>query len=195
MSYSFLYACSTNSICFIMIFSTNVVCRANVCYRHIHVMRLVFTVSYTYCSCWTTPYATFTFNTFFGLLLFTSLHKCRLLIFSRYLELESNGKWNEILLHYIHDNQIHIETFPFRLANNHWHKLALTLSVNHVTLYINCSKVFERPIQPVDRQYLSGSKLNLYIGQRSQRSTYFMVSRHFPTTTGTSTRVTEYRVL
>lgn len=94
----------------------------------------------------------------------------------RFLELEINGKFNEILLHYIHDQKIHIETFPFRLANNHWQKVALTISGNHVTLYINCSKLFDRHIKTIDRQFLTGSKLDLYIGQRNQHSALFMVS-------------------
>ena len=103
------------------------------------------------------------------------------LILFRFLELESSGRRDELRLHYTHDQQIRVETFPFRLADNRWHRLALTLSGNHVTLYVNCSKIYERVIQTLDKQYLAGNYLNLYIGQRNSQSAHFRVSQisHF----------------
>ena len=99
------------------------------------------------------------------------------LILFRFLELESSGRRDELRLHYTHDQQIRVETFPFRLADNRWHRLALTLSGNHVTLYVNCSKIYERVIQTLDKQYLAGNYLNLYIGQRNSQSAHFRVSQ------------------
>ena len=99
-----------------------------------------------------------------------------ILFYYRFLELESSGRRDELRLHYTHDQQIRVETFPFRLADNRWHKLALTLSGNHVTLYINCSKIYERVILSLDKRYLAGNYLNLYIGQRNSQSAHFRVS-------------------
>lgn len=98
-------------------------------------------------------------------------------VYFRFLELESSGRRDEIRLHYAHDQQIRSETFPFRLADNHWHRIALTFSGNHVTLYINCSKIYERVILSLDKQYLAGNYyLSLYIGQRNQQTAHFRVS-------------------
>lgn len=96
----------------------------------------------------------------------------------RFLELESSGRRDEIRLRYkAHDQQIRSETFPFRLADSHWHQIALTFSGTHVTLYINCSKIYERVILSLDKNYLAGNYLlSLYIGQRNQQSAYFRVS-------------------
>ncbi|XP_053396211.1 protein kinase C-binding protein NELL1-like [Mercenaria mercenaria] len=94
---------------------------------------------------------------------------------TRFLELESSGRRDEIRLRYKpHDQQIQSETFPFRLADEHWHQIALTFSGTHVTLYINCSKIYERVIYSLDKNFLAGNYLlSLYIGQRNQQSAYF----------------------
>lgn len=41
----------------------------------------------------------------------------------RYLELQSSGRKDEIRLHYIHDGAVHVETFPYRIADQRWHKV------------------------------------------------------------------------
>ena len=46
-----------------------------------------------------------------------------------------------------------------------------------MTLYVNCSKIYERVIQTLDKQYLAGNYLNLYIGQRNSQSAHFRVSQ------------------
>ncbi|RZF46907.1 hypothetical protein LSTR_LSTR008035 [Laodelphax striatellus] len=50
--------------------------------------------------------------------------------FNRYLELQSSGRKDEIRLHYTSqpDSMVHVETFPFRLADNAWHKVAVSVS-------------------------------------------------------------------
>ena len=41
----------------------------------------------------------------------------------RYLELQSSGRKDEIRLHYVHNGAVHVETFPWRLADQRWHKV------------------------------------------------------------------------
>lgn len=43
----------------------------------------------------------------------------------RYLELQSSGRKDEIRLHYIHNGAIHVETFPYRIADQRWHKVTV----------------------------------------------------------------------
>lgn len=44
--------------------------------------------------------------------------------YCRYLELQSSGRKDEIRLHYTgYDAMVHIETFPYHLADNIWHKV------------------------------------------------------------------------
>ncbi|XP_071078642.1 protein kinase C-binding protein NELL2-like isoform X3 [Haliotis cracherodii] len=90
----------------------------------------------------------------------------------RFLEVESSGRRDEIRFHYTHDQQIHVETFPYRLADNQWHHLALSISGAHVTLLVNCSKIYERVIHTVDREFTAG-KLALFIGQRNGQHALF----------------------
>ena len=97
----------------------------------------------------------------------------------RFLELESSGRRDELRLHYTHDQQTHVETFPYRIADNRWYQIALTLSANHVTLYINCSKIYERVILTLDRYYVAGKYLSLYIGQRNRQTAHFRVSNSY----------------
>lgn len=98
-----------------------------------------------------------------------------LFFFSRFLEIESSGRKDEIRLHYTHDQQIRVETFPYRLADNQWHKLALSLSGTHLTLLIDCVKIYERVIQTIDRVPTMGN-IKLYVGQRNGQLALFRVS-------------------
>ncbi|KAL4232892.1 calcium ion binding [Mactra antiquata] len=91
----------------------------------------------------------------------------------RFLEVESDGKRDEIHVHYPRDQHLYSETFPVRIADGHWHQLALTFSSNSVILYLNCNKRYQRVLFSLNRQYLTGSKLSLFIGQRNQNSLYF----------------------
>ncbi|XP_050392092.1 protein kinase C-binding protein NELL1 isoform X1 [Patella vulgata] len=90
----------------------------------------------------------------------------------RFLEIESSGRKDEIRFHYTHDQQIQVETFPYRLADNQWHKLAISLSANHLVLLVDCSKIYERVIKTIDRTFTSG-KLSLFLGQRNSQHALF----------------------
>ncbi|XP_071134214.1 protein kinase C-binding protein NELL1-like isoform X2 [Mytilus edulis] len=90
----------------------------------------------------------------------------------RFLEIESSGRKDEIRFHYTHNRQIRVETFPYRLADNRWHKLALSLSGTHLTLLVDCVKIYERVIQTVDRVPILGN-IKLYVGQRNGQLALF----------------------
>nr|XP_022290768.1 protein kinase C-binding protein NELL1-like isoform X1 [Crassostrea virginica]XP_022290770.1 protein kinase C-binding protein NELL1-like isoform X1 [Crassostrea virginica] len=90
----------------------------------------------------------------------------------RFFEIESSGQQDEIRIHYNHDQHNYISTFRFRLADNRWHKLAVTLSGNHVTLYVDCVKLYEQIIQNVDRIPPS-SDIQLFVGQRNRQHALF----------------------
>ena len=93
----------------------------------------------------------------------------------RFFELEVNGQRDEVRIHYTHDQESTVETFPYRLADNQWHVLAVTLSGTHVTIFVNCSKIYERVIRTVDRTTVIGN-LKLYVGQRNGQHALFRVS-------------------
>lgn len=94
----------------------------------------------------------------------------------RFFEIESSGQEDELRIHYSHDRHHYISTFRYRLADNKWHKLAVTLSGNHVTLYVDCLKFYEKIIQTVDRVPLPSSNIQLFVGQRNRQHALFRVS-------------------
>lgn len=91
----------------------------------------------------------------------------------RFFEIESSGQEDELRIHYSHDRHHYISTFRYRLADNKWHKLAVTLSGNHVTLYVDCLKFYEKIIQTVDRVPPPSSNIQLFVGQRNRQHALF----------------------
>lgn len=94
----------------------------------------------------------------------------------RFFEIESSGQEDELRIHYSHDRHHYISTFRYRLADDKWHKLAVTLSGNHVTLYVDCLKLYEKIIQTVDRVPPPSSNIQLFVGQRNRQHALFRVS-------------------
>lgn len=90
----------------------------------------------------------------------------------RFFEIESSGQQDEIRVHYRHDQHHYVLTFPYSLADNKWHKLAVTVTTNHVTIFVDCLKVYEHDIQIVDRVPPS-SDIQLFVGQRSRQHALF----------------------
>lgn len=84
----------------------------------------------------------------------------------RLLELQSSGRKNEIRLHYRHNNVVYTATFPFNIADEEWHKIALTISGIHVDLYIDCNHVYKREVHEIDRHLNQHSNVTLWLGQR-----------------------------
>uniref|UniRef100_A0A8C2W9W8 Neural EGFL like 1 n=1 Tax=Cyclopterus lumpus TaxID=8103 RepID=A0A8C2W9W8_CYCLU len=52
-----------------------------------------------------------------------------------YFELESSGVREEIRYHYRFKGKPRSESFPYRLADGQWHKIALTISATHLLLH------------------------------------------------------------
>ena len=96
----------------------------------------------------------------------------------RYLELESSGRRDEVRFHYTHDQQARVETFPYRLADGRWHRVAFTLSGSRVTLSVNCSQIYSRVIrESVDKTFSADKQqLKLFIGQGNDQHALFRVS-------------------
>uniref|UniRef100_A0A3B1JUG4 Neural EGFL like 2 n=1 Tax=Astyanax mexicanus TaxID=7994 RepID=A0A3B1JUG4_ASTMX len=74
---------------------------------------------------------------------FLSIHRAE----QRYLELESSGQKSEVRLHFqTKGQQTHTEIFPYTLADNQWHKVSVAISASHVTLYVDCNRIYERVV-------------------------------------------------
>jgi hypothetical protein len=88
-------------------------------------------------------------------------------------------------LHYRHDNIVYTETFPFNIADEKWHKIALSVSAIHIDLYIDCNHIYKREIHEIDRDLYQHSNVTLWLGQRYMKhflyrvSSFFLISYHF----------------
>ncbi|XP_045478881.1 protein kinase C-binding protein NELL2-like isoform X3 [Harmonia axyridis] len=89
--------------------------------------------------------------------------------YNRYLELESSGRRNEIRFHYLskEDNKVHVETFHYKLADNLWHRMTVTVSGSVVELFVDCNRLYKRLLRPgkPDRNFTEAKQL--WLGQRS----------------------------
>ncbi|XP_070164643.1 protein kinase C-binding protein NELL1 isoform X2 [Polyergus mexicanus] len=95
---------------------------------------------------------------------------------NRYLELQSSGRKDELRLHYVssHDGTVHVEAFPFRLADGAWHRVALSISGLQVELLIDCHPLYRRLLRtgPPDTNFTL-PQLQLWVGQRNVRHFLF----------------------
>nr|XP_045616855.1 protein kinase C-binding protein NELL2-like [Procambarus clarkii] len=113
----------------------------------------------------------------------------------RYLELQSSGRKDELRLHYIHNGAVHVETFPYRIADQRWHKVSVVVSGTQVEVWVDCSRVYRRlapppmtnltalaslapPIDPADPTLTQDptfhdAPLALYLGQRNAKHFLF----------------------
>lgn len=96
--------------------------------------------------------------------------------FCRFFEIESSGVRDEIRIHYTHDQHNYVLTFRHKLADNEWHKLAVTVSGTHVTMFVDCLKLYEQNIQTIDHIPPS-SNIQLYVGQLNRQHALFRVSK------------------
>ncbi|XP_062869522.1 protein kinase C-binding protein NELL1-like [Trichomycterus rosablanca] len=88
-----------------------------------------------------------------------------------YFELESSGLREEIRYKYRHKGKPRSETFPYRLADGQWHKIALSISTNHLLLHVDCNRIYERVIDPPQMDLTAGSEI--WFGQHSHRHALF----------------------
>ncbi|XP_048264049.1 protein kinase C-binding protein NELL1 isoform X3 [Bombus terrestris] len=95
---------------------------------------------------------------------------------NRYLELQSSGRKDELRLHYVsrRDGNVHVEAFPFRLADAAWHKVALSVSGSQVELLVDCHPLYRRLLRPgpPDTNFTL-PQLQLWVGQRNARHFLF----------------------
>ncbi|KAK8386242.1 hypothetical protein O3P69_010740 [Scylla paramamosain] len=113
----------------------------------------------------------------------------------RYLELQSSGRKDEIRLHYIHNGAVHVETFPYRIADQRWHKVSVVVSGTQVEVWVDCSRVYRRlapppmtnltalaslapPVDPADPTLsqdptFRDAPMALYLGQRNAKHFLF----------------------
>ncbi|XP_077143312.1 protein kinase C-binding protein NELL1 isoform X4 [Ranitomeya variabilis] len=88
-----------------------------------------------------------------------------------FFELESSGLRDEIRYHYRFNGKSRTEAFPYRLADGQWHKIALSVSGSHVLIHVDCNKIYERVIDPPERNLSPGS--SLWLGQRNRKHGFF----------------------
>ncbi|XP_064628526.1 protein kinase C-binding protein NELL1-like isoform X3 [Lineus longissimus] len=90
----------------------------------------------------------------------------------RYLELHISGRKKRVRLYYRHNKRLIMEEFPYELDDNQWHQVAMSVSGAHATLYVDCNRIYERVIKPIDRSFrLKG--VSLWLGQRTSKFSYF----------------------
>uniref|UniRef100_A0A3B3WE99 Laminin G domain-containing protein n=1 Tax=Poecilia mexicana TaxID=48701 RepID=A0A3B3WE99_9TELE len=88
-----------------------------------------------------------------------------------YFELESSGVREEIRYHYRFKGKPRSESFPYRLADGQWHKIALTISTSHLLLHVDCNRIYERVIDPPQMELTLGS--GVWLGQHSHKHGLF----------------------
>ncbi|KAG5671894.1 hypothetical protein PVAND_002063 [Polypedilum vanderplanki] len=92
--------------------------------------------------------------------------------YNRYFELQSSGRRNEIRFHYSYigpknELMVHMESFPYRLADNKWHKIAVSISGTEIQLIIDCHPLYKRVMHSVPDRNFSASNMQLLVGQRN----------------------------
>uniref|UniRef100_A0A667WH59 Neural EGFL like 1 n=1 Tax=Myripristis murdjan TaxID=586833 RepID=A0A667WH59_9TELE len=93
-----------------------------------------------------------------------------------YFELESSGVREEIRYHYRFKGKPRSESFPYRLADGQWHKIALTISASHLLLHVDCNRIYERVIDPPQMELTPG--IGVWLGQHSHKHGLFKVRPH-----------------
>ncbi|XP_076331201.1 protein kinase C-binding protein NELL2-like isoform X2 [Tachypleus tridentatus] len=91
---------------------------------------------------------------------------------NRFLEVQTSGRKDEIRFHYTYEDMLYVETFPYRLADNTWHQLALTVSGNNIEVFVDCTKIYTRVVNEIERDF-TGKNITLWLGQRNARHFLF----------------------
>lgn len=99
---------------------------------------------------------------------------------NRYLELQSSGRKNEIRLHYTSrvDSKVYVETFHYKLADNLWHHVAVSVSGSQAELLVDCHPLYKRLLRPgaPDRNFTEPQQL--WLGQRNKHYHFKVSSKH-----------------
>jgi len=98
----------------------------------------------------------------------------------RYLEIQSSGRRDELRIHYRPKHaashaDVQVESFPVRIADDSWHRLAVVLSGDQIDILLDCNKIHSRVLlRELDTTMLADSQnLTLWIGQRNQNQFLF----------------------
>lgn len=99
------------------------------------------------------------------------------LIIVRYLELQSSGRKNEIRFSYTTVSAdgistLQTESFPYRLADDQWHSVSLSISGREIQLIIDCHPLYRRVTEHMPDRNFSASNMHLFIGQRNSKTHY-----------------------
>ncbi|XP_066158226.1 protein kinase C-binding protein NELL2-like isoform X2 [Euwallacea fornicatus] len=86
----------------------------------------------------------------------------------RFLEVQSSGRRNEIRLHYtsLETKRQHMEPFSYRLADNTWHHLAVSVSGSQVEVLVDCRPVYKRVLRPGQPDRNVTDDHQIWVGQR-----------------------------
>lgn len=92
-----------------------------------------------------------------------------------YLELQSSGRRDEIRFNFIYTmssgaRMEHREIFRYRLADDTWHNVALSISGTEIQLLVDCHPLYKRVTRYVPDRNFSASNMQLFIGQRNSDS-------------------------
>ena len=93
----------------------------------------------------------------------------------RVLEIQSSGRRRELRFQYRIQETVFSETFPIDLADDNWHKIAITISDIQLDLYVDCVHRFQRQIMPLDRSMMIERNLTLWLGQRGSHHFMYQV--------------------
>jgi len=112
---------------------------------------------------------------------------------NRYLEIQSSGRQDVLRVHYSPiatswtpgqpgppDQDVRVESFPLRLADDSWHRLAVIVSGDQIEVLLDCRSVHRRVVPPIDTSFLlpdqtarEEGNLTLWLGQRNQGNFLF----------------------
>lgn len=89
---------------------------------------------------------------------------------NRYLEIQSSGRKNEIRLHYTSrlDAKVYVETFHYRLADNAWHNVVMSVSGAQVELFVDCHSLYRRMLVPGYLNRNFSQPQQIWLGQRNK---------------------------
>lgn len=82
--------------------------------------------------------------------------------------MQSSGRKNEIRLHYksLQDKRVYTETFHYRLADNTWHHLAVTVSGSQVEVLVDCHPLYKTVLRPGQPDRNLTDHHQIWVGQR-----------------------------
>lgn len=97
---------------------------------------------------------------------------------NRYLELQSSGRKNEIRFHYtsVLDAKVYVETFHYKLADNSWHHVAVSVSGWETELFVDCKSLNRRILKP-GAPATNFTDTQLWLGQRYKQFPFKVCSR------------------